>query len=56
MSQDANNNYKTLKITCEAYAQLLRVISHLQIKNGGKRVTTSEAIIEMARAYQKEME
>ncbi len=49
----SNNNYRTLKISDEAYCQLVRVISHLQLQNGGKRVTTSQAILEMAKAYRK---
>ncbi len=48
-----NGNYRTLKVNDEAYAQLLRVISHLQLKNSTGRVTTSQAIVEMAKAYRE---
>jgi len=46
------NNNRKLKINDEAYCEIVRVISHLQLQNGGKRVTTSQAILEMAKAYQ----
>ncbi len=55
-NKNTTSVYRTLKITDEAYCELLKVVSHIQLRNSGRRVTISEAIIEMARAYQDTMD